>query len=115
MGCNTRRVVEAAAHMADLVFLAGAVRQWVMVFPKRLRYVLNVDVGCLNGAVGITMRKVQRATAGASTSAAKAACSGGVPFVQWFGAMLTAHVHLGNPMGWCRSGGRGWLFVGAGV
>jgi len=115
LGCNTRRVVEAAAHGVDLVFPAVAVRQWVMVFPKRLRYVLNVDVGCLNGVAGITMRKVQRATAGASTCAAKAACSGGVPFVQRFGATLSAHVHLGNPMGWCRSGGRGWFVVGAGV
>ena len=50
--------------------------------------------GCLNWVVGIAMSEVQRATAGASTSMAKAARSGGVPFVRRFGATLNAHVHL---------------------
>ncbi len=40
------------------------------------------------------MSEVQRATAGASTSTAKAARSGGVLFVHRFGATLNAHVHL---------------------
>ena len=48
-------------------------RQWVVVFPKRVRYFLNIDAGCLNRVAGIVMREVQRATAGASTSAAPAA------------------------------------------
>ena len=113
-GCNTRRMVETAAHMVEHVFLAVAVRQWVVVFPKRLRYFLNVDVACLNGVAGIAMSEVQRATAGASTSTAKAARSGGVLFVHRFGATLNAHVHLHFScwMGWWRRGGRGWHFVG---
>ena len=93
-GCNTRCMVEMAAHMVEHVFPAVAVRQWVVVFPKRLRYFLNVDAGCLSGVVGIAMSEVQRAIAGASTSAAKAARSGGVLFVHRFGATLNAHVHL---------------------
>ncbi len=93
-GCNTRRMVETAAHMVEHVFPAVAVRQWVVVLPKRLRYFLNVDAGCLNGVAGIAMSEVQRATAGASTSTAKAARSGGVLFVHRFGATLIAHVHL---------------------
>ena len=40
------------------------------------------------------MREVQGATAGASTSTAPAARSGGVLFVHRFGAALNAHVHL---------------------
>ena len=40
------------------------------------------------------MREVQRATAGASTSTAPAARSGGVLFVHRFGAVLNAHVHM---------------------
>ena len=40
------------------------------------------------------MSEVQRATAGASTSTAQAARSGGVLFVHCFGATLNAHVHL---------------------
>ena len=93
-GCNTRRMVETAAHMVEHVFPAVAVRQWVVVLPKRLRYFLNVDAGCLNWVAGIAMSEVQRATAGASTSTAKAARSGGVLFVHRFGATLIAYVHL---------------------
>ena len=92
-GCNTRRMLETAAHMVEHVFPAVAVRQCV-VFPKRLRYFLNVDAGSLNRVAGIAMSEVQRATAGASTSTAKAARSGGVLFVHHFGATLNAHVHL---------------------
>ena len=93
-GCNTRRMVETAAHMVEHVFPAVAVRQWVVVFPKRLRYFLNVDAGCLNGVAGIAMSEVQRAIAGASTSTSKAARTGGVLFMHRFGATLNAHVHL---------------------
>ena len=93
-GCNTRRMVETAAHMVEHVFPAVAVRQWVVVFPKRLRYFMNHAAGCLNRVAGIAMREVQRATAGASTSTAAAGRSGGVLFVHGFGATLNAHVHL---------------------
>ena len=60
--CNTRRMVETAAHMVEHVFPAVAVRQWVVVFPKRVRYFLNIDAGCLKRVAGIGMREVQRAT-----------------------------------------------------
>ncbi len=45
-GCNTRRMVETAAHLVEHVFPAAAVRQWVVVFPKRLRYFLDRDADC---------------------------------------------------------------------
>ena len=76
------------------MFAAVAVRQWVVVFPKRVRYFLNIDADCLNRVAGIVMRDVQRATAGASTSTAPTGRSGGVLFVHRFGAVLNAHVHL---------------------
>jgi len=93
------------------------VRQWVVVFPKRLRYFLNVDAGCLNGVAGIAMSEVQRAIAGASTSTAKAARSGGVLFVHRFGATLNAHVHLHLCMldGVVAQGRQGLAFRGAQV
>ena len=40
-GCNTRRMVETAAHLVEHVFPAVAVRQWVVVFPKRVLYFLD--------------------------------------------------------------------------
>ncbi len=53
-----------------MVIPAEAVRQWVVVFPMRLRYFMNYAAGCLNRVAGIALREVQRATAGASTSTA---------------------------------------------
>ena len=79
--------------MVEHVFPTVAVRQWV-VFPKRRRYFLNVDAGCLNRLAGIAMSEVQRATAGASTSTAKASRGGVVLFTHRLGATLSAHVHL---------------------
>ena len=37
-------------------------RQWVVGFPKRVRYFLNFAAGCQNRVTGIAMREVQRAT-----------------------------------------------------
>ena len=36
--CNTRRMVETAAHLTDHVSPRLPVRQWVLSVPKRLRY-----------------------------------------------------------------------------
>jgi hypothetical protein len=36
--CNTRRMVETAAHLADHVIPRLPVRRWVLSVPKRLRY-----------------------------------------------------------------------------
>jgi hypothetical protein len=44
--CNTRRMVETAAHLVDEVFPQVPVRQWVLSFPKRLRYFLGRDATC---------------------------------------------------------------------
>ena len=116
-GCNTRRMVETAAYMVEHVFPTVAVRQWVVLFPKRLRYFLNVDAGCLNRVAMIAMSEVQRATAGASTSTSKAARTGGVLFMHRFGAMLNAHVHLHFCMldGVVAQGRQGLAFRGAQV
>ena len=38
VSCNTRRMVEADADLVEHVFPAVAVRQRVLVFPKRVRY-----------------------------------------------------------------------------
>ena len=41
--CNTRRMVETAAHLTDHVFPRLPVRQWVLSVPKRLRYFMQRD------------------------------------------------------------------------
>ena len=104
---------EYAARQAPAV----AVRQWVVVFPKRLRYFLDRYADCLKRVAGIAMREVQRATAGASTSTAAAGRSGGVLFVHRFGATLNAHVHLHLCIlnGVVAQGRQGLVFRGAQV
>jgi len=41
--CNTRRMVETAAHLTDHVFPRLPVRQWVLSVPKRLRYFMRLQ------------------------------------------------------------------------
>ena len=53
--CNTRRMVETAAHLADHVLPPLPVRQWVLAVPKRLRYFLERDAA-LQGAAPVPGR-----------------------------------------------------------
>jgi Transposase zinc-binding domain len=41
--CNTRRMVETAAHLSDHVLPPLPVRHWVLSVPKRLLYFLHDD------------------------------------------------------------------------
>ena len=51
--------------MVEHVFPKVAVRQWVVVFPKRVRYLLNIDARCLKLVAG---RGVVQAPAGCGES-----------------------------------------------
>jgi len=42
--CNTRRMVETAAHLTDHVFPRLPVRQWVLSVPKRLRCLQTLPI-----------------------------------------------------------------------
>jgi hypothetical protein len=54
--CTTRRMVETAARLVDHVFPQVPVRQWVITFPKRLRYVLHRDPALLNRLLALPDR-----------------------------------------------------------
>ena len=109
--------LQHTAHGGACVSSSGsaAVMQWVVVFPKRLRYFLDRDADCLKRVAGIAVSEVQRAPAGASTSTAAAGRSGGVLFVHRFGATLNAHVHLHLCIldGVVAQGRQGLVFRGA--
>ena len=106
-GCNTGRMVETAAHMVEHVFLAVAVRQWVVVFPKRGRYCLNIYAGCLNRVAVIVTQEVQRARGGASTNTAPAA--------QRRGVICAPHWRRSMRMCICTCAcGKGWWRTAAG-
>jgi len=62
-------MAERAAPLVDHVFPGVAVRQWVLSFPHRIRYLLAWDRALCRAVVGVTMRAILgsvRARAGAA-------------------------------------------------
>ena len=96
--CNTRRMVEAAAHLTDHVLPRLPVRQWVLSVPKRLRYFMQRDGAVLNMVLRIFLRVIAQSLQAHSPGAAhvnKAAVHiGAVAFIHRFGSSLNEHVHF---------------------
>jgi hypothetical protein len=96
--CNTRRMVETAAHLCDHVFPRLPVRQWVLSVPKRLRYFMQRDGAVLNMVLRIFLRVISQSLQTHSPGAAsvdKATLHiGAVAFIHRFGSSLNAHVHF---------------------
>jgi hypothetical protein len=92
--CNARRMVEVAAHLADTVFPRRPVRQWVLSFPKRLRYFLRRDAELAGRVLQVFLREVEAKLRAASPGAPADARFGGVTFVQRFGSALNAPLHF---------------------
>ena len=99
--CNTRRMVETAAHLTDHVFPRLPVRQWVLSVPKRLRYFMQRDAAVLGTVLRIFLRVIEQtlqASSPGSVSADKASRVsphiGAVAFIHRFGSSLNEHVHL---------------------
>ena len=93
--CGGRRMAERAAHLVEHVFPEAPVRQWVLTFPHRIRYLLAWDHALCRAVVGVFMRAVlgflrRRARAAAGVADGR---SGGVVIVQRFGAALNTNVH----------------------
>jgi len=96
--CNTRRMVETAAHLSDHVFPRLPVRQWVLSVPKRLRYFMQRDGAVLNMVLRIFLRVIEQSLQAHCPGAAqvdKAALHiGAVAFIHRFGSSLNGHVHF---------------------
>jgi hypothetical protein len=102
--CNTRRMVETAAHLVDHVFPPLPVRQWVLAVPKRLRYFVQTDAMLQGAVLRIFLSEVERelrrqcspaqCPSTTSTSTNSAARIGAVAFIHRFGSSLNAHVHF---------------------
>ena len=58
--CNTRRMVETAAHLTEHVMPRLPVRQWVLSVPKRLRYFLQTDAAVQTLALHLFLSTVER-------------------------------------------------------
>ena len=59
--CNTRRMAEVAAHIADHVPPQLPVRQWVLSLPKRLRPFLETNPDIAGAVLRIFVRAVRTA------------------------------------------------------
>ena len=96
--CNTRRMVETAAHLTDHVFPRLPVRQWVLSVPKRLRYFMQRDGAVLNMVLRIFLRVIaqslQSNCAGAAQLDKATLHIGAVAFIHRFGSSLNEHVHF---------------------
>ena len=93
--CGGRRMAETAAHLTDNVLPDVPVRQWVITFPWRVRFLLSRDPALL--------RTVRSAVLRTLLSASRRRCgfrgrysahSGAVCMVQRFGSALNLNVHL---------------------
>ena len=87
-------MVETAAHLNDQVFPQVPVRQWVLSFPKRLRYFLARDADLLNRVLRIFLNSAEKALLLCSPDAPDHARLGAVTFVHWFGSALNGHIHF---------------------
>ena len=96
--CNTRRMVETAAHLCDHVFPRLPVRQWVLSVPKRLRYFMQRDGAVLNMVLRIFLRVIAQSLqdhcAGAAQVDKAALHIGAIAFIHRFGSSLNGHVHF---------------------
>jgi hypothetical protein len=91
--CGARRMNDTAARLADHVFPAIPVRQWVLSVPYEVRLVLARDAAALSAASRIFFEEVSRAYRAGRTG--RDVATGAVTFVQRFGSMnLNVHLHV---------------------
>jgi hypothetical protein len=96
--CNTRRMVQTAAHLTDHVFPRLPVRQWVLSVPKRLRYFMQRDAAVLNMVLRILLRVIEQRLhqhcPGVAPVDRAGLRIGAVAFIHRFGSSLNQHVHF---------------------
>jgi hypothetical protein len=93
--CGGRRMAESAAHLVDHVLPEAPVRQWVISFPWRLRYLLAMDTELCRAVRRIFLRAVfgyyrsQARVAGVTGGR-----TGAVNQIQRFGSALNLNPHF---------------------
>jgi hypothetical protein len=92
--CNTRRMVQIAAHLVDQVIPPVPVRQWVLSLPKRLRGFLHRNPALAGRVLRIFLEEVERALRRRCPDAGAQARTGAVIFPHRFGSSLNAHYHF---------------------
>lgn len=91
---HAAQAVETAAHLVDHVFPKLPVRQWVVSFPKRLRYFLQRDGKVRSAALRIVLRIIEEHLRARCPGASSTARIGAVAFIHQFGSSLNEHTHF---------------------
>lgn len=88
-------MAETAAHLVDHVFPRLPVRQWVLSFPKRLRYHLD-DAELQNAVLHSFLHAIEQGLRHglADAQGEGKVRLGAVVFIHRFGALLNAHLHF---------------------
>jgi hypothetical protein len=92
--CNTRRMVEVAAHLSDQVLPPLPVRQWVFSLPKRLRPFLPRDPSLTGAVLRVLLRAIRTLLRKRCPGAPAQAQLGAVSFLHRFGSSLNPHFHF---------------------
>ena len=87
-------MVHTAAHLVEHVFPQVPVRQWVISFPKRLRYFLHRDPALTGRVLRVWLRVLEARLRACCPNAPPEARFGAVSFIQRFGSTLNAHTHI---------------------
>ncbi len=86
--CNTRRMVDTAAHLTDHLLPRLPVRQWVLSVPKRLRHFMQRDGAVLNMVLRVITHSLVAQCPGAVQADKAALHIGAVAFIHRFGSSL---------------------------
>ena len=93
--CTARRMSNTAAHLVDTVLPQVPYRQWVLSFPRRVRFLLAKDAALLSAVLNMALRKLfawqRRATRRMGINMPQ---TGAITFVQRFGSLLNLNVHF---------------------
>jgi hypothetical protein len=92
--CGVKHMVQTAAVLTDTVFPWVPVRQWVLSYPKRIRYFMHNDPRVASALLRIFLRALETKLRQRSPDAPRQARTGGVSFIHRFGSSLNPHTHF---------------------
>lgn len=90
--CNSRAMVETAAHLVDNVLPRLPFRQFVLSFPKRIRHYLETHT-LLQAVLKIVVDEIRTRLIACSPAVIHPQI-GAISFIQYFGNTLNYHPHL---------------------
>ena len=92
--CTSRRAVDAAAHLVDAVLPVVPMRQWVLSFPIKVRWLLARRPALVGRVLAVFLRALSTWQRLRGRALGTLGTTGAVTFVQRFGSALQLNVHF---------------------